>query len=282
MSTPVCLLFVTAVIVVVKSGFVRDIPGLNKNWEELYAKSDWKGLADLYWTDCAIMPQNAPTLFGHEGVINIFKAAKQSGIETIELHIGFSKQITFDNGIDRGRYIFLNKENIIIDEGKYITNWQRFNDKENKHPWKLKSDMFSSNIMMQQSAQNVLNVNENTMNEWSKLFLECFTKFDGIQCRSIVHDDVLLKDLTKDKNYDKDGIVDYFNAKYQISKRQILDRKIEKIAQNKVKISFNGIFEIDNNDKTVTGEIIAWFDIVLGQVWRIDIDYNVEGDKAEL
>lgn len=262
----------------VNSGFVRDLPQLNTEWQQLYSKSDWKNLQDLYWTDCVIMPQNAPSLFGHDAVLNIFKAAKESGIEKIELYTGAAKQITFDNGIDRGRYLFFNKDNIIIDEGKYITNWQRFNDEEKKYPWKLKIHMFSSNIIHQSNHNNKLEIDNNIINQWTEKFLKCWSSFNGVQCRNIVNDDIFINDLVIESKFDKDGFIQYINNNYKISKREIINKEIEKIAQNKAKISFVGNFEMDKQEKKVNGEIIVCFDLVTGQVWKIDIDYKFIDD----
>eukprot|EP01084_Bolivina_argentea_P199615 341523_1 len=269
-------------IVLVNCGFVRELPDLNSAWMELYAKNDWNGLADLYWTDCNIMPQNAPTLFGHDAVKNIFSAAKSSGIERVELHSGYAKQLAFDNGIDRGRYLFINKNDEIIDSGKYICWYKRVNEPNNKYPFKIKVDMFSSSVM-QTTKDNKLDVNKDIMMQWSQAFLKCYANFDGIGCRNIVHDDILIKDISKREEYDKEQLIQYIENKYQVATKQITDYNINKIAQNKVEIVFNGNFKIDNAETKVNGVIIAWFDIVTTQVWRIDIDFKpTHSSKDEL
>ena len=51
--------------------------------------------------------------------------------------------------------IYFNKDNIIVDEGKYITNWQRFNEKK-EISMEIKINMFSSNIMHQPNDGNKL------------------------------------------------------------------------------------------------------------------------------
>ncbi len=50
--------------------------------------------------------------------------------------------ITFDNGLDRGRYLFWNKNGEIVDAGKYMIWYKRINDKDNKYPFKIKMEMF--------------------------------------------------------------------------------------------------------------------------------------------
>merc|ERR1712207_54254 len=157
-----------------------------------------------------------------------------------------------------GRYLFFDKNDEIIDEGKYFVWWQRINEPENKYPWNIKTDMFSSSIIQ----NDKLDVDKDKMVNWAQAFLKCYSEFDGVECRNIVHDDILIKDKVKDEEYDKDMFIQYINIKYYVKEKKITDYKIEKIAQNKLKIMFDGNFEIDAAKTKVSGEIIAWFDMV--------------------
>ena len=70
-------------------------------------------------------------------------------------------------------------------------------------------------------------------------------EFDGVECRNIVNDDIYLTDLVTNQVLIK---MDSYNTLIAISKYQkdIIDQKIEKIAQNKVKISFNANLRLKN------------------------------------
>lgn len=59
-----------------------------RQWEAHYNKGDMAGLAGMYATDATLMPPDSEAIRGREGIEAFWRAARDSGVRRIDLHIG--------------------------------------------------------------------------------------------------------------------------------------------------------------------------------------------------
>lgn len=272
----ICSLILMMYFSAINADFVRLLPSLNQVWMNAFAAADWDALCDLYVQDndiepSSITPPSAPTFFGVDGVRQVFGGAFDAGIKKVELHISYARQLSFDHGFERSRYLFSIADGTIVDEGHYQVWWERtVSDSLAEPKWKLHSDMFSSSITAEESGQP-LDVSEQALKEWSSKFLACFSAYNYKDCREIVSQDIRTWNLNTDEvyisqdfQYFVEDAKDNRNAFNVCSDREYDEDRllVKKVAQNEVQINYD-----TKNGNSM--EIHAYIDFSIGTAWKL-------------
>ncbi len=112
----------------------------NRKFMEEIKNQDSESLSNLYTKDGLIMAPTAPPVCGHISIKAFWQSAMNKGLAKAELQTidleGDKEQL-----IEIGKYTLYNKDDSILDIGKYLIVWKRVNNK-----WLISKDMFNSNM----------------------------------------------------------------------------------------------------------------------------------------
>jgi ketosteroid isomerase-like protein len=110
-------------------------------WLDAWNAKDADALTALYAEDAALLPPNAPAVFGHDAIRAAHKDAMASGagaeLEDLEMWIAG------DHGYKAGRYRMWNAAGELLDRGKYIEIWTKVDGK-----WLIHRDIWNSSLAM--------------------------------------------------------------------------------------------------------------------------------------
>ena len=106
----------------------------------LINKAAWDSVAAIYVTDATILAPGAPPVTGHKAIAGFWHTVSIRGMHTIELQFIDLEQ-SGDKLIARGKYVMNNKQNEIIDIGKFMAVYTK-----EKNKWRLQTDMFNTSM----------------------------------------------------------------------------------------------------------------------------------------
>jgi ketosteroid isomerase-like protein len=117
----------------------KTIAETNSRYFELFKKKDL-ALVDLYTTDAALLPPNAPAVTGKPALMKDFTNAFA---DTHIAGVKFSTRNIYDGGksfiIEEGTWEVLGTDNKVVDTGNYLKIW-----KKTKSGLKIFRDIFNS------------------------------------------------------------------------------------------------------------------------------------------
>ncbi|QNP44352.1 DUF4440 domain-containing protein [Sphingomonas daechungensis] len=122
----------------------KAIRGQVDRWHELMKAKDSAGIAELYTSDGAVMPPNAPIGKGRAAIQQVWASLLQ--IPGFELSIVPEQIIVSSSGdmaLDRGMYklTIAPDGTAKTDTGKYVVVWRKSGDE-----WKAAADIFNSDL----------------------------------------------------------------------------------------------------------------------------------------
>jgi proline iminopeptidase len=106
----------------------------------LINKAAWDSLATIYATDATIMGPGSPPISGQKAIASFWHTVSKRGMHTIELQFIDLEQ-SGDKLIAKGKYVMNNKQDEVIDIGKFIAIY-----KKEKNKWRLQTDMFNTSM----------------------------------------------------------------------------------------------------------------------------------------
>eukprot|EP01100_Stratorugosa_tubuloviscum_P002442 TRINITY_DN156_c1_g2_i1.p1 TRINITY_DN156_c1_g2~~TRINITY_DN156_c1_g2_i1.p1 ORF type:complete len:118 (-),score=42.95 TRINITY_DN156_c1_g2_i1:71-424(-) len=110
------------------------IDNANKNFEQIFARGDFKALSELYTTDSILYPSgtNGAVLVGREAVQNFWEGANKAGVKNIELLTG-SVSLQGEILVEESAYRHS------LGTGRFIVLWK----KDENNNWFLWRDIFN-------------------------------------------------------------------------------------------------------------------------------------------
>lgn len=106
----------------------------------LINKAAWDSVAAIYATDATIFAPGSPPVMGRKAIASFWHTVSIRGLQAIELQFIDLEQ-SGEKLIARGKYVMFNKQEEIIDIGKFIAVYRKEN-----HKWRLQTDMFNSSM----------------------------------------------------------------------------------------------------------------------------------------
>lgn len=106
----------------------------------LINKAAWDSAAAIYAPDATILGPGSPPVAGQKAIASFWHTASIRGMHNIELQFIDLEQ-SGDKIIARGKYVMNNKQNEIIDIGKFIAIYKKEGTK-----WRLQTDMFNTSM----------------------------------------------------------------------------------------------------------------------------------------
>ena len=122
----------------------KAIEEANAKMSSYAAKGDSVDFANLYTDDAIVLPPNSNIVQGHDAIESYWGSTLRLGKINVQLNI----KDAFGSGniaVETGNYdIKIQPEGTtpIMDHGKYMVIWEKQND----NSWKLKRDMWSSDL----------------------------------------------------------------------------------------------------------------------------------------
>ncbi len=106
----------------------------------LVNKAAWDSVATIYATDASILAPGSPPVSGQKAIASFWHAVSLRGMHSIELQC-IDLEYSGEKLIARGKYVMNNKQNEIIDIGKFIAIY-----KKEKNTWRLQTDVFNTSM----------------------------------------------------------------------------------------------------------------------------------------
>ena len=106
----------------------------------LINKGAWDSVAAIYVTDATIMGPGSPPITGQKAIASFWHTISIRGMHTFELQFIDLEQ-SGDKLIARGKYVMNNKQDEIIDIGKFMAIYKKENN-----TWRLQIDMFNTSM----------------------------------------------------------------------------------------------------------------------------------------
>lgn len=106
----------------------------------LINKGAWDSVAAIYVTDATIMGPGSPPITGQKAIASFWHTISIRGMHTFELQFIDLEQ-SGDKLIARGKYVMNNKQDEIIDIGKFMAIYKKENN-----TWRLQTDMFNTSM----------------------------------------------------------------------------------------------------------------------------------------
>lgn len=102
--------------------------------------AEWEGMSNLYTSDGIIYPPGAPPVIGRNAIATFWRTVSKRGMHSFQLHL-VDLEISGDLLIANGKYAMRNKQNEILDIGKFMAIYRK-----EKNVWRLQTDMFNSSL----------------------------------------------------------------------------------------------------------------------------------------
>jgi proline iminopeptidase len=106
----------------------------------LINKAAWDSAAAIYATDATILAPGSPPVAGQKAIASFWHTVSIRGMHSMELQFIDLEQ-SGDKLIARGKYVMNNKQDEIIDIGKFMAIY-----KKEKNKWRLQTDMFNTSM----------------------------------------------------------------------------------------------------------------------------------------
>jgi ketosteroid isomerase-like protein len=100
----------------------------------------WDSVASIYASDATIMGPGSPPVSGQKAIASFWHTVSIRGMHTLELQVIDLEQ-SGDKLIAKGKYVMNNKQDEIIDIGKFIAIY-----KKEKNDWRLQTEMFNTSM----------------------------------------------------------------------------------------------------------------------------------------
>jgi ketosteroid isomerase-like protein len=114
--------------------------GIENELVRLANHAEWEGMSKLYTNDGMIYPPGAPPIMGRNAIATFWRTVSNRGMHSLNLQL-VDLEISDDLLIARGKYGMRDRENEILDIGKFIAIYRKENTE-----WRLQTDMFNSNL----------------------------------------------------------------------------------------------------------------------------------------
>jgi ketosteroid isomerase-like protein len=99
---------------------------------------DAKAVAANYTTGAKLFPSNSDVIEGDEAIEAFWKGAMDMGVKKVQLETVAAEGYG-NTAIEEGRYRLYAGEDQVVDQGKYIVNWQKQDGQ-----WKLRRDIWNT------------------------------------------------------------------------------------------------------------------------------------------
>lgn len=100
----------------------------------------WDRVAAIYASDATILAPGSPPVTGQKAIASFWHSVSIRGMHSVELQLIDLEQ-SGDKLIARGKYVMNNKQDEIIDIGKFLAIY-----KKEKNNWRLQTDMFNTSM----------------------------------------------------------------------------------------------------------------------------------------
>lgn len=121
----------------------KEIDEANREFIDLFKRSDSAGLANMFTVDGKSMEPNAPSFSGRDEIRKHYSIVMSEGANTLGLETtglwGDEKMLA-----EEGLFTFTDKSGKQLDKGKYIVLWKKEEGK-----WKLFRDCYNSDLPTQ-------------------------------------------------------------------------------------------------------------------------------------
>lgn len=121
----------------------KEIDVANLEFINLFNKSDSIGLANMFTYDGKSMEPNEPAFIGRANIQSHYFLVMNAGANKLDLTTiglwGDEKMLA-----EEGEYTFIDKDDKLLDKGKYIVLWKMEDGK-----WKLFRDIYNSDLTIQ-------------------------------------------------------------------------------------------------------------------------------------
>ena len=117
-----------------------EIDEANKNFVNLFNKGDSIGLANMFTFDGKSMEPNEPAFIGRSQIQTHYSIVMKAGANKLGLR---TTGLWGDENMlaEEGEFTFMDKDEKLLDKGKYIVLWRKEDDK-----WKLFRDCYNSDL----------------------------------------------------------------------------------------------------------------------------------------
>ncbi|MBK8349383.1 MAG: nuclear transport factor 2 family protein [Saprospiraceae bacterium] len=102
--------------------------------------AEWDEMSNLYTSDGVIYPPGAPPIMGRNAIATFWRTVSTRGMHSLQLHL-VDLILSGDLLMANGKYTMRNKQNEILDLGKFMAIYRK-----EKNEWRLQTDMFNSNL----------------------------------------------------------------------------------------------------------------------------------------
>lgn len=116
----------------------------NKAFMEAFNNADANAMANLYTEDAKVHPPNSKAIEGRDAINEFWNQAIHEGGTTLLLET-ITAERSGNIAVEDGEYTIYVNEDIVVDQGKYIIEWNRVDGQ-----WKLNKDMWNSSNPMPQ------------------------------------------------------------------------------------------------------------------------------------
>lgn len=136
----VCLVTAPTLALAQTADVRAQIDAVNKKFVSAVKQGDAKALAALYTADAQLLPPASDVVQGPKAIADFWGAGMKSGISEVELT---TREVMAqgDTAYEIGAYAIQDKEDKVLDRGKYIVIWKR-----DQAAWKLHRDIWNSSM----------------------------------------------------------------------------------------------------------------------------------------
>lgn len=136
----VCLVAAPAIALAQTPDVRGQIEAVNKKFMSAVKQGDARALAALYTADAQLLPPASDVVQGTQAIADFWGAGMKSGIAEVELT---TREVTAqgDTAYEIGAYAIEDKEDKVLDRGKYVVIWKR-----DQAVWKLHRDIWNSSL----------------------------------------------------------------------------------------------------------------------------------------
>ena len=114
--------------------------GIENELVRLANNAKWDDLSNIYTNDGTIYAPGAPPITGKNAIATFWRTVAKRGMHSLQLHL-VDLEISDNLLIAKGKYAMRNKQNEILDLGKFMAIYRKEDNK-----WRLQTDMFNSSL----------------------------------------------------------------------------------------------------------------------------------------
>ena len=114
--------------------------GIENELVRLANNAKWDDMSNIYTNDGTIYAPGAPPITGKNAIATFWRTVAKRGMHSLQLHL-VDLEISDNLLIAKGKYAMRNKQNEILDLGKFMAIYRKEDNK-----WRLQTDMFNSSL----------------------------------------------------------------------------------------------------------------------------------------